>query len=208
MKLAIFGATGVTGRELIRQALEAGHEVTALVRTPSKVDQNGENLHLIQGDVLDVAAVERTVRGQEAVLCVLGAGRQGTVRSEGTRNIIRAMEKTDVRRFICQSSLGVGDSQGNLNFFWKYLMFGLLLRKAYADHVRQEEFVMQSSLDWTIVRPAAFSKGPRTGNYRHGFTADAKGLTLKISPADIADFLLKQLTDDDTYLRKSPGISY
>lgn len=207
MKLAIFGATGVTGSELLKQALEAGHEVTALVRTPSKVEENGKNLHLVPGDVLDEGAVEKVIGSQDAVICVLGAGRNGNLRSDGTHNIIRAMEKTGVRRLICQSSLGVGDSEGNLNFFWKYLMFGLLLRKAYADHVRQEEFVMESGLDWTIVRPAAFAKGPRTGNYRHGFSAHAKGLTLKISPADIADFLLKQLADD-TYLRKSPGISY
>lgn len=206
MKIAIFGATGSVGREAVKQAIEDGHAVTAFVRDPAKLGIEDANLRVVEGDVMN-APVEQAVRGQDAVLCILGAGRKGNVRSEGTRNIITAMEKTGVRRLICQSSLGVGDSSGNLNFFWKYIMFGMLLREAYADHVRQEEFVKQSGLDWTIVRPAAFTNGPRTGKYRHGFSGVALGLTLKISRADVADFLLKQLSDD-TYLRKAPGLSY
>jgi hypothetical protein len=117
------------------------------------------------------------------------------------------MERTDVRRFICQSTLGVGDSRGNLNFFWKHIMFGFLLRRAYADHVSQEDCVTQSQLDWTIVRPAAFTDGDRTGEYRHGFSGTARALKLKVARADVAEFMLKQLTDR-TYLHKTPGLSY
>jgi hypothetical protein len=117
------------------------------------------------------------------------------------------MEKAGIRRFICQTTLGVGDSQDNLNFFWKRIMFGIILREAFADHVNQENYIKQSRLDWTIVRPAAFTDGKRTGVYRHGFTASDKALTLKISRADVADFMLKQLADD-TYLHKTPGLSY
>lgn len=207
MKLVIFGATGSIGRQLVEQALAQGHEVTALARNPVKLDLKHPNLKVVQGDVLDFAAVEKAVQGQEAVLCALGAGRKGTVRSEGTQHIVRAMEKAGVRRFICQTTLGVGDSQGNLNFFWKRIMFGLILREAFIDHVNQENYIKQSRLDWTIVRPAAFTNGQRTGVYRHGFTASDKALTLKISRADVADFMLKQLTDN-TYLHKTPGLSY
>jgi putative NADH-flavin reductase len=207
MKIAIFGATGSVGREAVKQALGQGYMVTAFLRKAANIDMEHPNLRAVEGDVLNLENVERAVKGQDAVLCVLGAGRKGVIRAEGTRNIIKAMEKTRVRRLICQSSLGVGDSQGNLNFWWKYIMFGLLLRPAYADHVRQEEFVMQSDLDWTIIRPAAFTDGPHTGEYRHGFSASDNAVTLKISRADVADFLLKQLTDD-TYLRKTPGLSY
>ena len=207
MKITIFGATGLTGKEVVTQALEAGHEITALIRTPSKMESAKPGVEIVNGDVFDIASVERAVTGRDAVICVLGDGRSGNVRSEGTKNIIQAMQKAGVRRLICQSSLGVGDSRGNLNFLWKHVMFGLLLRKAYADHVRQEEYVMQSDLDWTIVRPGAFTKGPRTGKYRHGFSAADKSVTLKISPADTADFILKQLADR-TYLHKAPGISY
>jgi putative NADH-flavin reductase len=207
MKLVIFGATGSVGRQLVEQALAQGHGVTALVRNPAKLDLKHPNLKVVQGDVMDLASVEKVVQGQEAVLCALGAGRKGTIRSEGTRHIVRAMEKAGLRRFICQTTLGVGDSEGNLNFFWKYIMFGLILREAFADHVYQENYIKQSRLDWTIVRPAAFTNGEHTGVYRHGFTGAAKALTLKISRADVADFMLKQLTDN-TYLHKTPGLSY
>jgi putative NADH-flavin reductase len=86
-------------------------------------------------------------------------------------------------------------------------MFGLLLRRAYADHVMQEEHVKNSDLDWTIVRPGAYTDGERSGDYRHGFPATATDLKLKISRADVADFMLNQL-EDDSYLHMTPGISY
>ncbi len=207
MKLIIFGSTGSIGRQLVKQALEQGHMVTAFARDPVRVDIKHADLQVIQGDVMDPASVERAIQGHEAVLCSLGAGRKGTVRSEGTRNILSAMEKVGVRRFICQSTLGVGDSRGNLNVFWKYIMFGLLLRPMYADHVSQENYVRRSHLDWTIVRPGAFTDGERTGQYRHGFPSSDKTTKLKISRADVADFMLKQLTDD-AYLHKTPGLSY
>lgn len=207
MRIIIFGSTGSVGQLLVQQALADNHVVTAFARNSAKVSFKHTNLKVVEGDVMDQASVDRAVPGHDAVFCALGAGSKGTIRAEGTRHIISAMETAGVKRFICQSSLGVGDSRGNLNFFWKYIMFGMLLRKAYADHDLQEKYVMQSNLDWTIVRPGAFSNGTRTQNYRHGFDADAKGLTLKISRADVADFLLRQLKDN-RYLRKTPGQSY
>ncbi|BAW10420.1 NAD(P)-dependent oxidoreductase [Nocardia seriolae] len=206
MKVAIFGATGTIGRHVVARALAAGHEVTVLTRNPANIAAPHERLRVEVGDVLDPAAVERTVIGQEAVIVTLGAGRKGVVRAEGTRRIIEAMDRTGVKRLICQSSLGVGDSRGNLNFVWKYVMFGMLLRQAYADHVQQEQYVLASDLDWTIVRPSAFTDGPTTGKYRRAFPATETGLALKISRADIADFLVEQLTDE-TYVRRTPGIS-
>jgi putative NADH-flavin reductase len=209
MKLLVFGSTGSIGRQLVKQALEQGHSVTAFARDPMKLDIQDANLKVAQGDVMDFAAVEKAVQGQDAVMCVLGSGgkRKGTIRSEGTQQIIRAMEKAGVRRFICQTTLGVGDSQGNLDFFWKYIMFGFLLREVFEDHVIQENYVKQSRLDWTIVRPGAFTNGIYTAQYRHGFPGTDKTVKLKISRADVADFMLKQLADD-SYLRKTPGLSY
>ncbi|MGI9535434.1 MAG: NAD(P)-dependent oxidoreductase, partial [Desulfocapsaceae bacterium] len=174
---------------------------------PSKLNTKHTNLKVIQGDVMDVASVEKAVTEQDAVLCSLGAGSKGAVRSEGARNIVRAMEKANVRRFICLSTLGVGDSWDNLSFFWKYIMFSGLLRQAYADHVLQEDYVKQSDLDWTIVRSGAFTNGQRTGLYRHGFPGTDKTSKLEISRADVADFMLKQLTDD-TYRHMTPGLAY
>ncbi len=207
MKVLIFGATGTVGRELVTQAFEMGHTVTAFARDPSKLEINHPSLEIIEGDVMDPALVDRTVVGHDAVLVALGAGIKGQVRSTGTRNIIQAMQRNNVRRLVCLSTLGVGDSRVHLNLYWKYIMFGMLLRAAFADHVAQEEYVIQSGLDWTIVRPAAYTDGERTGNYRHGFPATAKGLKLKISRADVADFVLAQLTDN-SYVHKTPGVSY
>lgn len=209
MKLLIFGATGGIGQQVVEQALEQGHAVTAFSRNPAKLNLQHPNLTLISGDVLDRSAVEQAVQGQEVVVCALGSGQKltGTVRSEGTRNIIHAMEQAGIRRLICQSTMGTGDSWSSLNFYWKYIMFGLILKKVFADHQRQERYVQQSGLDWTIVRPGAFTEGARTGQYRHGFPGTDKTSKLKISRADVADFILKQLTDR-TYLGQAPSLSY
>jgi putative NADH-flavin reductase len=206
MKVIVFGATGTVGRLVVEQALQEGHEVTAFTRNPARMPQQHERLQIAQGDVTDLDAVQRAVAGHDAVVVTLGAGRKGDLRADGTRTVIEAMRRTGVRRLICQSTLGVGDSRANLNFLWKYVMFGLLLRAAYDDHVRQEEHVERSDLDWTIVRPSAFTNGPRTGRYERDFGTDRK-TKLKISRADVADFLVAQLTDT-TYLHRKPAISY
>lgn len=203
----VFGATGTTGSAVVERALELGYAVTAFVRNPDKVTTKHPNLTISQGDVMDLDSVERAIQGHDAVLSSLGAGLKGTIRSEGTRNIIRAMEKANVRRFISQSSLGVGDSRNNLNAYWKYAMFGMLLRRAYADHGLQEQFIKESTLDWTIVRPGALKEGERTSKYRHGFPANVKDIALEISIPDVADFMVRQL-QDDTYRCGTPGLSY
>lgn len=207
MNVIVFGATGTVGRELVAQALEMGHLVSAFARKPSKLEIKHPSLELIEGDAMESALVDRAVSGHDAVLIALGAGAKGRVRSTGTRNIVQAMRKNGVRRLICVSTLGVGDSRTHLNFYWKYIMFGMLLRAAFADHVAQEEQVMRSGLDWTIVRPAAYTDGQRTGNYRHGFPPTAKALKLKVSRADVADFVLSQLADN-SYVHQTPGVSY
>ncbi len=206
MKLIVFGATGTVGRLLVEQALSQGHQVTAFARDPSALEQDHRDLTRRAGDVLDRDAVADAVQGHDAVLIALGAGRKGGVRAAGTGHIIEAMARHGVRRLVCQSTLGAGDSRAQLNFFWKRIMFGLLLRPAYADHEAQEALVRQSGLDWTIVRPAAFTDGPATGTCKHGFPSTEKNLRLKVPRADVAGFMLRQLTDD-TYLRQSPGLS-
>ena len=209
MKLVIFGATGTVGRQVVLQALEQGHTVTAFARNLTKLDIQHPQLNLTQGDVMDASAVEQAIRGQDAVVCVLGAGKQlkSTIRSEGTRHIIQAMETVGMRRLICLSTLGTGDSWGNLDFYWKYIMFGFILRQVFADHERQEALVRNSNLDWTIVRPGALTDGPLTGDYRHSFPGSDRDITLQISRADVADFILKQLADRSS-LYQAPSLSY
>lgn len=207
MKLIVFGATGSIGRHLMEQAPAQGHRVTAFARAPKPMDSDPENLTWRQGDVFDADAVAEATQGQDAVLVALGAGAKGGVRCKGTQNVISGMERHGVKRLVCLSTLGAGDSREVLNFFWKHIMFGLLLRAAYKDHMDQEAAVMNSDLDWTLVRPSGFTDGPLTGAYKHGFPNTERDLTPKISRADVAQFMLQQLTDD-AYLRQVPGISY
>lgn len=208
MKLIIFGATGTLGRVLVQHAISAGHQVTAFTRSGEFPYLTHENLSVIQGDVLAPEAVAASIKGQEAVIVALGAGRKGHVRTAGTVNVIAGMRQHGVKRLLAQSTLGADDSKGHLNFFWKNIMFGMLLRPAMADHETQEKAVRKSDLEWTIVRPAAFTDGPATGHYQHGFARDYnKKLKLKISRADIADFFMAQL-NSDRYLRQTPALSY
>jgi putative NADH-flavin reductase len=209
MKLLVFGATGGTGREIVAQALEQGHAVTAFVRNPAAITTKHERLRLAQGDVLDYPSVEAAVQGQDAVLSALGVRklRKNTILSDGTKKIIRAMDQHGVKRFVCDSSLGVGDSKGQLGWVFNVFLIPLLLRNVFRDKEVQEQYVKQSNLDWIIVRPGAFIDGPRTGVYRSGFSSTDRTIRGKISRTDVADFMLKQLSDD-TYLRKTLGISY
>lgn len=113
MKIIVFGATGTVGIEIVKQSLTNGHEVTAFVRNAEKLSSfKHENLKIVQGDVLNAADVKHALQDQEVVLCALGDGSKGKVRAAGTENIIRAMHCAGVRRLICQSTLGAGDSYG------------------------------------------------------------------------------------------------
>jgi putative NADH-flavin reductase len=208
MKLLVFGATGGTGRELVRQALERGHSVTAFARDPAALDKH-DRLQSIAGDVLDAAAVERAVADHDAVLCTVGkpATSPGTVRSHGTRNIVRAMESAGPRRLICQSTIGIGDTRPLLPPRYKYLLVPLLLRRTFAEHERQEATVRSSQLDWTIVRAGVLTDGELTGSYRHGFPPTERSAECEISRADAAAFTL-DLVANGAYLRQSPSLSY
>ena len=206
MKVTVFGATGTVGNQVVRQALEAGHQVTAFTRDAGRLTIEHANLSVVEGDVLsDTEAVDSAVIGQDSVIVALGAGAKGKVRSEGTRNIIAAMKKAGVSNLICQSTLGAGDSSAQLNLKW-WLLFRGPLRWAMADHERQEALVRDSGLDWTIVRPAAFTDGPATGEYKHGQALKKRELTLTVSRADVAHFLLR-LLGDRSYRLQSVSLS-
>lgn len=210
MRVIIFGSTGGTGRQLAELALAQGHAVTAFARDPAKLDVAPANLLIVRGDVMDAASVQEAVQGHEAVLCAIGAPAwvRTTIRYDGTRNIVAAMETDGVRRLVCLSSLGIGDSRAiRLPFFLRNILIPTMLRHAFADHESQERVITQSGLDWTIVRPATMTNGPRTGTYRHGLSAADKGIKFKVSRADVAEFMVKQLADD-TYLHRTPALSY
>jgi putative NADH-flavin reductase len=209
MNILIIGSTGGTGRRLVLQGLDAGHMVTAFARNPLDMMIRHENLSVVKGNVLDPASLEGAIEGKDAVLSALGSNSLGRSRAitEGTRNIIAAMEKKGVKRFVCETSLGVGDSKDQVTFLYKYILIPLLLKDAFADKEVQEQYIRESNLDWVIVRPAGLTDDPYTGRY-HVWSGEL-GHSIKgsISRADVADLMLKQLTDN-TYLRKAVGISY
>jgi uncharacterized protein YbjT (DUF2867 family) len=208
LRLLVVGATGGTGRELVAQALERGHEVTALARDPAALRIEHARLRAMRGDVLDPASLDLAVHGQDAVLCALGHRHfypPSRILSDGTRNLIGAMEAHGVRRFVCETSLGIGDSAGRMGLYYSVIVIPLVLPFYYWDKARQERVIAESRVPWVIVRPAALQNRARRGVRRHGPGVGSLLLTRAIPRADVAAFMLDQLTDD-TYLGAAPGI--
>jgi putative NADH-flavin reductase len=205
MRIAVFGSTGGVGRHFVNQALEKGMAVTALVRSPGKLADLPEGLTLVPGDMSDEEAVYYTVAGADAVVCALGAPLQDKsgIRATGTATIIRAMKDACVDRLVCLSSIGAGDSYPLIPALYRYFLGPLIMEHMFADHEAQEAEIAASGLDWIIARPGPYRDGDRTGTYAHGATADAPDRKLKfhINRADVADFLIRQLSDN-TYLHK------
>ena len=205
MRIALSGATGGTGHQVLVQALEAGHRVKALARDPSELSAR-EGLPVVQGDVLDQAAGIACVEDTDAVACVLGT-RPGTkgepVEARGTERVLAAMGEQGVRRLVVVSSMGVGDSREQIPWFFRIVM-NLTLKRIFQAKEEQERLIMASDRDWTIIRPSGLTDGPYTGSYRHGRDKTVKGN--RIARADVADFVLEQL-DDQTYLKQAPWVT-
>lgn len=210
MRILVVGATGGTGREIVKQALERGHDVVALARNPSKLDLKHERLRVVKGDVTDPSTLDAAVRDVDAVVCALGHKRwlgPSNILSQGTRNIIAAMEKNGVKRLVVESALGVGDSIGRLGVYYTLFTIPFILPFYWFDKERQERVVRASNLDWIIVRPAQLTNGRKRGTYKHGPRVGNYLWSLSISRADVADFMLNQL-GDTPYVRQSPGLCY
>ena len=204
MNLAIFGATGGTGRPLVEQALAAGHHVTVLVRTPSALAQQQERLRIVPGDVRQADQVAAVISGQDAVLSALGPHERGPTNlcTEATANILAAMTRHGVRRLVALSAYGARESHdGGLynRLLWR------IQKEKMLDKERMEELIAHSAVDWTVVRPPALTNGPRTSHYRTG-TGLRMRVTSRIARADVADFMLRLLTDT-AYVRGSPAIT-
>ncbi len=210
MNVAIFGSTGNTGQQLIKQALEQGHTVTAFARAPSKITKEHPNLRIVKGDALNISHVKQALPEQDAILCALGMPNirdKSQLRSKATQVIIQAMQQLKVKRLICLSALGVGDSRPLLPMFYKYFLAPIFMHHLYLDHNLQEQHIQQSQLDWTIVRPGVLNNGQLTSSYQHGLTADCQSISSKISRSDTAQFMLNQLSSE-LYLHETPFLSY
>lgn len=211
MRVVVIGATGGTGRLLVEKALGRGHHVTAFVRDPRRLHRQGNDaLRVAVGNVLDGRSLEQAIRGSDAVLCALGHKRwfyPTRILSAGTQNIVDVMKAAGVRRLVCETSLGVGNSFGRLGIYYTLFVVPFILPLYYWDKHRQERVIRNSGVDWIIVRPAALTNGPQRGKYRHGRSVGSWILTHRVSRADVADFMLDQLTDD-SYLHATPAISW
>jgi putative NADH-flavin reductase len=208
-KLLLLGATGATGRQLLAQALEQGHEITALVRKRDKLILDSARLSMVIGDARDPAAVDDAVEGMEAVLCALGTrSARSFVSSDlmtaSMQALVPAMKRRGVRRLIVESALGVGASAGGAPLSAR-LAFATALRQLGKDKAEAEAYLRASDLDWTVVYPPSLTNGPLTGGYRYGHTLALKGVP-SISRADVAHFMLRQLTDT-TFSRRTAIVS-
>ncbi|MFZ1975424.1 MAG: SDR family oxidoreductase [Candidatus Acidiferrales bacterium] len=203
MKVLVLGATGGSGRLIVREALAKGHSVVALVRSKASADLPG--VDMIEGDARDEGTLTRALDGCDAVISALGTGmgfRKVDLLAVATRALVTAMTRNGVRRLVCISALGVGDSQFHGGFVFDRLFQPLLLRHAYEDKDRQESAICASSLDWVVVRPARLTDDPARGSVR-AVTDLAAVKGGKIARADVARFVVEQLTTD-TWLRRTP----
>jgi putative NADH-flavin reductase len=210
MRIVVFGASGATGRQLVGQAQSDGHQVTAFVRDALRLDARSGQLTLVVGDVADAMVVASAVEGQDGVLCALGAAtplRRDRTLVKGVRHIVGAMEQCGVRRLVYLSFLGVRDGRRQLSPVGRYLVAPVLLRNVVADHEAKEQIIRQSSLDWVIVRPPRLTNGARRANYRSGLDIRATSVIPRISRADLAEFMLRQLREN-TWVRKAPAVMY
>jgi len=202
MKLTIFGATGATGTELVRQALEAGHEVTAVVRDPGRMSVPAQSrLNVITADVMDPAAIIPAVADADAVITAIaphGLGRS-TLRQDSTHSIMQAMGKAGARRLLFVSGSVVAD-EGE-SFYLRYLLKPVarrtFLRNVTADFAATEAEIRATDLDWTIFRPPSLDNKPASGAYRTAVDRSVPHC-FAISRADLAACMLTALDDPAT----------
>lgn len=209
-RILIIGATGRTGRHLISQALDRGFAVTAFARDPSTIELRHPRLSIAKGNVLDRNSVETAMAGHHAVISALGHRRYWSLRrthTEGTRNVLRAMQRHGVRRFVCVTSLGIGDSAGRLGMPYSLFVIPLVLPVYFWDKARQERLIAQSDTEWIIVRPGALNNAAKRERVNTGARVGSYLWTVRVSRANVADFMLNQLTSD-TYLRSAPGLAW
>jgi putative NADH-flavin reductase len=209
MKLLLIGASQGVGFELLKQALEAGHEVTLIARNPDRLEITHPNLTVTKGDILNKSVIEQAVNGQDAVCITIGTKptrKPVCVYSEGTKTVIEAMKNSSCRRLLCVTGIGAGDSRGHGGFFYDKIINPLLLKTIYEDKDRQEVIVQNSGLDWEIIRPGLLTNGERTGQYR--ILTNLSGVKAgNISRADVADFMLREASEM-RYGQQTPLLTY
>lgn len=205
MKIALFGGSGRTGKEILIQSLVKGYKVRAMVRNLEAIDITDDKLQVLQGDILNPMAVENAVMGSDVVMVALGvrSSKDQFVLSQGTQHIVEAMDKFGVKRIIVESSTGIfGAKDGG--FIFGNIIRPLFLKKIFDDKLRQLEILKKSDLEWVLVRPSGLIDAQKTGKYN---ITDDKPSGRKIARSDVAEFMLAQI-NGSKYIRQMPIISY
>jgi putative NADH-flavin reductase len=212
MKIVIFGASGFSGKAILKEALAQNHQVTILVRSNVGVAFRDKNLKVVEGNVLDKEIVNQILHDQDAVIQCLGVGGKGdgkptTFISDATKIIVEEMEKNKVKKLIAMSNVGAGNSIAFQPWIFNKIIlpyFMKWLKVIIDDKNKMEPIIMNSRLDWTIVRCPNIVDKPMKGNCKA--TLDGKGLKLSVTLGDMAAFMINQITDN-TFLKQAPSIS-
>ena len=204
MHIALFGATGKTGQPLVTQALAAGHTVHALVRDPARLQTQHERLIPVVGDVSKAQSVAEAVAGCDAVITTIGhvKGSPSDIQTVATRNILAAMQQHSVTRIVSLTGAGVRAPQDTPKFSDRAvrLALSLLPGNILGDGEQHAQLLTASNVEWVIARGPMLTQGPRSA-YKVGFVGQGSGL--RLARENLADFILRNLTDN-TYLRRMP----
>lgn len=212
MKVTIFGATGFSGQAILADSIKQGHEVTILVRDASKIPIKHQNLTIVEGNVLNPQTVASVLHHQEAVIQCLGVGGKGdgkptTFISDATKVIVDEMQNQKIKRLIAMSNVGAGNSIAFQPWFFTKIIlpyFMKWLKVIIEDKNRMEPIIMNSNLDWTIVRCPNIVDKPAKG--RCNATLDGKGLKLSITLSDLSKFMVDQLKQT-VFIKQAPSVS-
>ena len=212
MNVVIFGATGIVGRAIVKEALQKGHRVTVLTRRAEKIAGGSANLRVVEGNVTDRNDIRRVLVEQDAVIQTLGIGGKGdgkptTFVSRANKLIMEEMERMGIRRFIAVSVIGAGDSISFLPWIYRKLILPVFQKwfvPIIDDKNRMEEQIRHSHLDWTVIRCTTVHDKPAKG--KATASLDGKGLKFTITAADMAAFFVEQLNSKQ-YLKRMPTIS-
>ena len=209
MNILIIGGSHGIGRFLADQAKDARHTVSILARNPEKISGLNPDIALFKGDIRNSSLVELAMRNQDAAVICIGIAptwQPVTVFSEGTRNVLSAMQKNQTNMVIAVTGIGAGESRGHGGFLYDRIFKPLLLRRIYEDKDRQEDILRKSSVQWLIVRPGFLTNGRLTERYR--ILPELDGITAgKISRKDVAHFILQQILYPQ-YLRQAVLLTY
>ena len=208
MNIIVFGATGQTGSIITREALKKGYKVIAFSRNPKKYYFEDTNLNLFQGNVLNGDDVINSMKNTDAVISVIGVPSKikENVVSEGHKNIINAMYKLGIKRIIVQSAFGASETNAELTLLLKLIMYKTLGREAFLEKNRMEDIIMESGLDWTIIRPTRLTNHKNKRSYKIGNHLNL-GLSPYISREDVADFIINELSEAK-YIHEAITLSY